>query len=417
MGCNACVQRCPKQCITMHEDEQGFLYPSVELDLCINCNLCEKVCPVINQAAPREPLETFAGENPDDEVRMSSSSGGIFYALAKMIIDKGGVVFGAKFNEQWEVVHDFTETLEGIKAFQGSKYVQSRIGNTFQQAESFLKDGRKVMFTGTPCQIASLNLFLRKDYGKQLLKVDVICHGVPSPVVWREYLKYITRPKEASDAKNTFFTSLKGTPVITDISFRDKRLGWEKYGFSVHVAASQASGEHSGSQSADKRDNNSSIPLFQLHNENPYFWAFNYAYILRPSCFACPAKSCKSGSNITIGDFWNIKKKYSDIDTRRGISLIMVHNKEMSEFICKNLIIRQTDYNTAVHCVQSIVKPAKKPTKYDKFWKFYNTDGVRILNSFFWKYRISKKQKFIINPVKKMLGKSLVQTIKKYLRK
>ena len=165
VGCNACVQRCPKQCITMHEDEQGFLYPKVDLSLCIHCDLCEKVCPIINQAQPREPLETFAAKNPDDKVRMTSSSGGIFFALAKNIIEEGGVVFGAKFNENWEVVHDYAETLEGVKAFQGSKYVQSRIGDTFRQAEEFLKAGRKVMFTGTPCQIAALGLFLRKDFG------------------------------------------------------------------------------------------------------------------------------------------------------------------------------------------------------------------------------------------------------------
>lgn len=234
VGCNACVQRCPKSCISMHEDEQGFLYPVVNADLCINCHLCEKVCPVINQAEPRKPLQTYAAKNRDSEVKRNSSSGGIFYALAEMIISEGGVVFGAKFNDDWEVVHAYAETLEGIKAFQGSKYVQSGIGETFTQAEQFLKAGRRVMFTGTPCQIAGLKHFLRKDYGSQLLTVDVVCHGVPSPLVWREYLKYITRPKGASAGKNTDFEStLKDIEIrdISRISFRDKRISWEKYGF------------------------------------------------------------------------------------------------------------------------------------------------------------------------------------------
>ena len=363
-------------------------------------------------------MATYAAKNPNKEIIKTSSSGGIFFALAKKIIEEGGVVFGAKFNEQWEVVHDYTETLDGIKAFQGSKYVQSRIGNTFQQAERFLKDGRKVMFTGTPCPNAPFNLFLRKDYGQQLLKVDVICHGVPSPMVWRDYLKNITRPKGASDGKNTVLSSLKETPVITGISFRDKKLGWEKFGFSVRAAASQASGKNSVFQSVDIKDNNSAFSLFQLHNENPYFWAFNSDYILRPSCFACPAKSCKSGSNITIGDFWNIEKIFPDVDTQWGVSLIMVHDEEMLGLIRNSLLLRQTDYPTAVNCVHSIVKSEREPLKYNEFWEFYNKNGVRTLNLFFRKYRFSKKQKFIINPVKKMLGKTLVQTIKKYrLRK
>lgn len=186
-GCNACVQRCPKQCISVQKDEEGFLYPIVDLSICIDCGLCEKVCLVLNQGSERNPIEVFAAVNKDDSIRMQSSSGGIFTALAEQIIQEKGVVFGARFDEKWEVKHDYTETIEGLKAFRGSKYVQSRIGDTFSKAEFFLKAGRKVMFTGTPCQIAGLRLFLRKEY-ENLLAVDIICHGVPSPLVWRKYL-------------------------------------------------------------------------------------------------------------------------------------------------------------------------------------------------------------------------------------
>ena len=126
-GCSACVQRCPKQCIVMKEDEEGFLYPVADKDVCIDCNLCEQVCPVLRQREEREPLDVYAAFNKNEEVRMQSSSGGVFTALAESIIKEGGVVFGARFNEDWEVVHDYVETVEGLSAFRGSKYVQSRI--------------------------------------------------------------------------------------------------------------------------------------------------------------------------------------------------------------------------------------------------------------------------------------------------
>lgn len=236
-GCSACVQRCPKQCIVMKEDEEGFLYPVVDKEVCIDCGLCEQVCPVLRQREEREPLEVYAAFNKNEEVRMQSSSGGIFTALAEPIIKEGGVVFGARFNEDWEVVHDYVETVEGLSAFRGSKYVQSRIGCTFSQAEQFLKQGRKVLFSGTPCQIAGLKLFLRKEY-ENLLSVDFICHGVPSPGVWRQYLnEFIVY--QGNKKKISFFPSkpiiLNSIRDISRIEFRNKRLGWKKYSFALRT--------------------------------------------------------------------------------------------------------------------------------------------------------------------------------------
>ena len=172
-GCSACVQRCPKQCIKMEEDNEGFLYPLVDKNKCIDCGLCEKVCPVINQSEERWPLNVYAAKNHDDVIRQTSSSGGVFTLLAYNTIDKGGVVFGASFNKYWEVAHSYAETREGISAFRGSKYVQSIIGDTFKQAEGFLKQGREVLFSGTPCQVAALRIFLRKEYNN-LITVDFI---------------------------------------------------------------------------------------------------------------------------------------------------------------------------------------------------------------------------------------------------
>ena len=199
-GCSACVQICPKQCISMAADNEGFLYPQVNSAICIDCGLCEKVCPVINQSAPREPLVVYAAKNNNEDIRLKSSSGGIFTLLAEKVIEEGGVVFGAKFDADWNVVHDYTETIEGLAAFRGSKYVQSIIGDNFKTAKQFLNNGRKVLFSGTPCQIAGLKKYLRKEYDN-LLTVDVVCHGVPSPMVWRDYLDY-KRAKRAA-GKNT----------------------------------------------------------------------------------------------------------------------------------------------------------------------------------------------------------------------
>ena len=187
-GCSACVQRCPKQCITLKEDNEGFLYPIVDKKTCIDCGLCEKVCPILHQGEPQKPLKVYAAKNLNEEIRRQSSSGGIFTLLAEQVIQEGGVVFGARFDENWEVKHDYTETIEGLAVFRGSKYVQSRIEDNYKKAEEFLKQGRKVLFSGTPCQIAGLKRFLRKEY-EELLTVDFVCHGVPSPGVWRKYLK------------------------------------------------------------------------------------------------------------------------------------------------------------------------------------------------------------------------------------
>ena len=186
-GCAACYSVCPVQCISMKEDAEGFLFPIIDEEKCTKCSLCEKTCLSIMQGKERKPLNVYAAKNPNEEIRKESSSGGIFTLLAEHVINKGGVVFGARFNEDWEVIHDYTETVKGLAAFRGSKYVQSRIGDMYKTAKDFLEKDRNVLFSGTPCQIAGLKAFLRKDYDN-LLTVDLVCHGVPSPLVWKRYL-------------------------------------------------------------------------------------------------------------------------------------------------------------------------------------------------------------------------------------
>ena len=323
-GCHACVSVCARQCITMQEDNEGFLYPVVDASTCMDCGLCEKVCPVINQDAPRKPLKVYAAKNRNEEVRRQSSSGGIFTPLAEAVIRDGGVVFGAKFDKEWNVIHAWTDTIEGIADFRGSKYVQSTIGNTYREAREFLKQGRKVLFSGTPCQIAGLRKFLRKEYGN-LLAVDVVCHGVPSPLVWRKYLEE-TREKlraERDAGKNTVSSTLMEMPVITGISFRDKTHGWKKSGFRLRYAAFKAAG-NSVSSSA----NDSERTLLQPFPENVFMKGFLSNFYLRPSCYACTARTGKSGSDISIADFWGVQNYYPEFDDDKGIGLVLVNSEK-----------------------------------------------------------------------------------------
>lgn len=332
-GCAACVQRCPKQCITMLKDNEGFLYPKVDVVKCIDCGLCEKACPVLNVQKERLPQKVYAAKNRDEEIRRQSSSGGIFTILAEKTINAGGVVFGVMFNKNWEVVHSYTETIEGLAAFRGSKYVQSIIGNSYKQAEAFLKQGREVLFSGTPCQIAGLKRFLRKEYDN-LLTVECVCHGVPSPLVWREYLENID-------------------PEIVNVNFREKSRSWKKYNFVVNG-----------------RDNT----VNQLFYNNPYMQGFLRDIYLRPSCYACPAKSSKSGADITLGDFWGIDNYMPEIDDDRGVSLVMLHTeKGVSVFNAISCTKVEADYKRALAGNPSIERNAGCNPKYRRmFWKSEN---------------------------------------------
>lgn len=303
-GCSACVHICPKHSISFLEDKEGFLYPKINLETCVDCGLCEKVCPIINQESEREPLEIYAAKNDDEGIRLKSSSGGIFTLLAEKIIQEGGVVFGARFNEKWEVIHDYTETRDGLSSFRGSKYVQSVIGENYKQAENFLKAGRMVMFTGTPCQIAGLKKFLRKDYDN-LLTMDFVCHGVPSPLMWREYLNFeIARIKDSS--------------VLDGVRFRDKSLGWKRFSFVLCF-----------SRATPMREQNCFVAEF---TDNDYMKAFLSNLSLRPSCYNCSAKAGKSRSDITVGDFWGIENVCPKFDDDKGVSLLMINNSKGKDF-------------------------------------------------------------------------------------
>ncbi len=367
-GCSACAQRCPKQCITMQSDNEGFLYPIVDTDKCIDCGLCEKVCPVINRNEPSKPIAAYAAINKNEEIRLASSSGGIFTLLAEAIINEGGVVFGVKFNEKWQAVFDYTETLEGIAPFRGSKYVQAVVGDAYKYAESFLKAGRKVLFTGTPCQIAGLKKYLRKDY-ENLLAVDVICHGAPSPLVWKEYVEELIRAKRVA-GKNTVSLSLNDEPVLTGISFRDKTNGWKKFCFRATFAASKAA-----KNSVSEPYSNNTI-LESLH-DNIYMQGFLRDIYLRPSCYSCPAKNGTSGSDITLGDFWGINNYLPEMDDDKGTSAVII-NSQLGDIYFKNVNCLNVlvHYTNVVKGNSALIGSSPKSKYSSFFWESFSLKGI-----------------------------------------
>lgn len=357
-GCNACVQRCPKGCITMQEDNEGFFYPRVVSIVCNNCGLCETVCPVINQSNTQKPLKFYAAKNKNEKILLESSSGGIFTILAENVIAMGGVIFGAKFNEKWEVVHDYTETIDGLQGFRGSKYVQSQIGETYRQAEEFLKQGREVLFSGTPCQIAGLKLFLKKEYDN-LLSVDVVCHGVPSPKVFKKYLAEIIQSEIAQKIPATKTVEIN----IQDIQFRDKRLGWKKYSFSLTF-------------SVNTRSEKSTFNFSESLSENVFLKGFLSNLYLRPSCHACAMKKFNAGSDITIADFWAVDKFHSGIVAHdKGASLLIIMNQKGNNYwkqIDKKLTYIESKNEIALIVNPAINKSAVPHKKRKKFFENYN---------------------------------------------
>lgn len=328
-GCSACAQKCPKQCISMIEDKEGFLYPKVNEELCIQCGLCEKVCVEHEQFEKRMPLLAWAAKNHDEQIREKSSSGGVFTLLSESIIQKGGLVFGVRFDNHWECTHDYVEKEEDIQFLRGSKYLPSKMGESYKNVENFLKQGRMVLFSGTPCQIAGLNKFLQKDY-PNLYTVEVVCHGVPSPAVWRKYKEYI-RKKYVREGENNVSTSSThasserdtqsptGKGEIRGINFRSKRFGWTKYCFDFTLAKALGRGQQ----------NTVSISLSA--ETNPFMRLFIYNVILRPSCYQCPAKAGRTKSDITVGDFWHINEIMPDYNDDKGVTLVYLNTEKGKE--------------------------------------------------------------------------------------
>lgn len=377
-GCTACSSVCPKHCINMVVDDEGFLYPSVNAASCVDCGQCERVCPFLSDEGKKRPLHAFAAKNTNDVMRANScSSGGLFTLFAEKTINDGGVVFGVQFDENWNVVHGEATNIEDISKFRGSKYVQSNIGDTYVKAKEYLKQGRKVLFSGTSCQIMGLKKFLGKDY-PNLLTIDVICHGVPSPAVWKQYLKEVIEVVHKGN-KNQFrslFTSVIpeiDAPIqgeLQGISFRDKTYGWRKNSFALLF--SEASAEDEKKQFC-----------FLISNDyrSKFFVAFNDNLILRSSCFNCPAKGGRSGSDVTLADFWGIENVLPDFSDDIGVSLCICNTtKGYDIFQTLDVVSKEVGFDKAIEKNQSWHESKKAHPKREKFYCLFKKNGMVLKN-------------------------------------
>lgn len=410
VGCAACVQKCPKHCIDLKDDMEGFWYPSVNLDMCIKCGLCEKVCPVLHPLPARIPQIVYAAKNSNQCVRMESSSGGVFSLLAESVLKQGGVVFGARFDEEWQVVHDYTEAVDGLGVFRGSKYVQSRVGDSYSKVEGFLKAGRKVLFSGSPCQVAGLKKFLGKAY-EDLVTVDFVCHGVPSPMIWNDYLNEKIRPLGVVGKNMVSHLSLKDLPAITGISFRDKRNGWKKYGFTVRGKSASKADQNLVSQPVSTDE---STLFYEPAKENLYMQGFLKNLYLRPSCYHCPAKSGKSGSDYTMADFWGAKAFVGDFDDDKGMSALLVHQDKLCveglDMECRTIELANVlAQNPAV--VKSSRMKGGRSQFFRKYMINHEIDLIRRYSRYTW------KESLRYSCIAVLARLHLVEIIKKILRK
>ena len=289
-GCGACQNACKAGALTLCADDEGFRYPKIDPARCVHCNACEAACPADKVLPPQETPEAYYAFAKDAELCRCSSSGGMFSLLAAEILRQGGTVFGVGFDENFRVCHRRIDRQQDIEALRTSKYVQSDIGLTYREAEALLKEGRLVLFSGTPCQIAGLRQFLKKDYDN-LLTQDIICHGVPSPGVWETYL-----------------SQQRGGKKLQSVSFRDKTLGWNDFSMKITFADG---GEYR--QSATK---------------DPFERAFLANLTLRPSCYQCQYKTVARLSDITLADYWGVETVHPELAPQQGVSLVLTHTEK-----------------------------------------------------------------------------------------
>lgn len=340
-GCTACATACPHKAIEMREDAQGFVYPYIDESVCVNCGICRRICPMNNQPVREllEPKAYYAVKNKNQKIRRTSRSGGFFYAAACQILQLGGTVYGAAFDTDLVVRHIRIDKKQDLHRLQGSKYVQSVMGECYKQVQLDLEQGKEVLFSGTACQIDGLMHFLslRKCGTENLLTIDIVCHGAPSPLILREYL---------ADAE------LRHRKKLAAFDFRDKDRGWRAHAESFTFFA-------------DKRK--------EKAFDTPNFTTLFYDHVmLRPACYHCPYTRYERVSDITIADFWGVELSMPEFDDDKGVSLVMPHTeKGMKLFgdISERLECRETSREDCIQpCLQ---EPSACSAGYDAFWNLH----------------------------------------------
>lgn len=353
-GCSACMNICPKDAITMVEDERGFIYPKIDYEKCIKCKLCKKVCGYQNYNVKTFPIEAYVGVWDNNKI-LNSASGGVFGCLATNIISDGGIVYGASMeniNGNLEVMHIGVETLDKLHKLQGSKYIQSNINSIYEEVKINLKTGRKVLFSGTPCQIHGLNSYIgNKDY-ENLLTIDIICHGVPNVMMFQDYIRVIEK---------------KLNNKVKKFKFRDKKLGWGLNGI------------------AELEDKKGQIKKKIIYaGESSYYKLFLKSEIYRENCYSCKYANLNRVSDITIGDYWGIEEEHSELISNKkvnkfkGISGVLVNTLNGKLYInnySKQLNLYPTEIEKIARHNEQLVKPSKEGCNRDLILSLYEKNG------------------------------------------
>lgn len=387
-GCSACKSVCPVNAITMISDDEGFLYPSIDTQKCVKCKLCLKVCPFYenfrlptNYSLP----EVYAVKHKSDKVRITSTSGGMFTAISDKILEQDGLVYGAAFDKEFNLIHSKAESEIERNLFKGSKYIQSDLLNSFKEIKVYLLEGKIVLFTGTPCQNAGLYSYLINsgvDIDKLYL-CDIVCHGTPSPLIWREYINFI-------------FKKYKKT--IKEYYFRYKPKGWR--GMNVYIKFNDGSSLY----------NNSDALL--------YTKIFYSHFATRPSCHSCKFTNLNRPSDITIADFWGIERTMPEFDDNKGISLVLINSekgKKLFEEVKSNIVFIKSDTK---ECLQpNLYRPSYQSPIRIKFWKDYQNKGFIYVLKKYADYGFNAKIRNCIRKVIRLLLEKvgLLSIVKKYL--
>lgn len=345
-GCSSCFNACPKHCIEMVENDEGFLYPKVDKSKCVQCGICLKKCPILNKENNSINEEIYVAYNNDDDERMNSSSGGCFVDFATEVLLEKGVVFGAGFDENLRLKHKPIIEKKDLINLQGSKYIQSEIGKSFTKVKEFLEDNKIVLFSGTPCQIAGLKSFLGKTYNN-LYTISIVCHGVPSKNV---FIKYLNQNY--------------GNENVSKINFRDKTYGWANYSLNIELK--------------NKKH------IINLAKNDSFMKIFLSNVCLRESCYNCKFKDPQDVSDILIGDFWGVNNIKPELNDDKGISIVIIHTQRGKQLLkkCEDKLTIYSNINKSdlVKYNPCIKESVKRPNERDDFFKELNLLSIKELS-------------------------------------
>lgn len=356
-GCGACVQRCPKRCISWTQREFGFRYPQIDKDACVNCGQCEKVCPIDKALEVSAEQKAYAAVHKDDEVLAKSTSGGAFTAIADAVFAQGGIVYGAAMLDGMQVKHIRTSGKDDFEGLRSSKYLQSDTGTTYQMVEQDLKQGKTVLYSGTPCQIDGLKNFLGKDY-ENLYTVDIVCHGVGSQAYFDKYMDY---------ARERY-------GKIKALRFRSKEYaGWSCGGGVVVV---------------DSSDCLKKIPYRDF--DNYYYSYFLSGDIYRKSCYSCKYANTNRVGDFTLGDYWGVEALNLPLQTENGCSLLLVNNRHAMQLLdeIESLDRVESTVEQAAHCNKQLNAPSKlMDSRQNRIGEYESMSGQQIQKEYLKNHR------------------------------